>query len=483
MSSLIDDKIPNEGVFLRSIKKINNKSFNCSFTSSTNNIYKDWSSDILFNQKKLRKTLSDCHILMPKFDAYIYIHNTNSDSSQYPIHEFTLKLNKKKSAKELMTQTPYKSDIINYDEVIDEFLLDIDDGCDDEYDIENCIKNKNNNNITKSLNNFKQSCISDLIKFCKKNVKSHCYNTIFSLQKSIIESEEIDMLNAYNSLNRFLVVVVGNFVFNEYDYFYTILDIDFNNTIDFLLHINQRYNDNSYHNVIHAIDVFYTMHCMIKNNNLEKILSPKQIYILLISSLMHDIEHIGCTNKFLIETEHELYKKFPTDSPLEDLHIHTIKEVLEKSDFKHLIQFKNEKDEYTFNIIPDLIYSTNLANQSKIIRNHIEALLKPDNHEHRINKLMCLLIHAADIGSFTKSFHIHKKWALLINVEMKDNKSKFVEIKIKDFADSQIWFILNLVHPIYNQLDKDKYMTYMEKSLFNIDRNVNIWRSYCKKKF
>ena len=66
--------------------------------------------------------------------------------------------------------------------------------------------------------------------------------------------------------------------------------------------------ENSYHNAIHALDVTHAMIYLIHGGELRKKLDPVDLYAAVFSAAVHDLDHGGVSNKFLIATKDPLVR-------------------------------------------------------------------------------------------------------------------------------------------------------------------------------
>ena len=74
---------------------------------------------------------------------------------------------------------------------------------------------------------------------------------------------------------------------------------------DFILTINLQYQNNLYHNSMHAIDVTNSTAFFLENG-LDKQLDDFEAVCLIISSLAHDIGHPGLNNGFMMSNRCKL---------------------------------------------------------------------------------------------------------------------------------------------------------------------------------
>ena len=74
----------------------------------------------------------------------------------------------------------------------------------------------------------------------------------------------------------------------------------------FLLEMSGRYNSNPYHNFPHAVDVTQTVYRVVMVPGLNLVLSPLEIFAMLVAAIGHDVGHPGVNNAFLVKIKHEL---------------------------------------------------------------------------------------------------------------------------------------------------------------------------------
>ena len=81
------------------------------------------------------------------------------------------------------------------------------------------------------------------------------------------------------------------------------------------------FKENPYHNVIHILDSMQGLHFMLKAGNIKKHLKRQDLFAVLTACLMHDFEHPGYTNQFVIRTKHPLAIRYSDQSVLENHHL------------------------------------------------------------------------------------------------------------------------------------------------------------------
>ncbi|GFR48408.1 hypothetical protein Agub_g10302 [Astrephomene gubernaculifera] len=88
-----------------------------------------------------------------------------------------------------------------------------------------------------------------------------------------------------------------------------------------LRHIEAGYNDNPYHNAVHAADVLQTLHVIIHGAQMHvNYLDHLGLLAAYFAAIVHDYGHPGLTNDFLVSTSDPLAVRYNDRSPLENHH-------------------------------------------------------------------------------------------------------------------------------------------------------------------
>ena len=90
---------------------------------------------------------------------------------------------------------------------------------------------------------------------------------------------------------------------------------------NFITAIESGYLDNPYHNSAHAADVLNGCHHFVQALNFKSVITTQQMFSLLIAAAIHDFEHPGVSNNFLVKTQHELAVRYNDDSVCERMHV------------------------------------------------------------------------------------------------------------------------------------------------------------------
>jgi hypothetical protein len=93
--------------------------------------------------------------------------------------------------------------------------------------------------------------------------------------------------------------------------------------LSFLQKIESIYNLCPYHNAMHGADAMRNIHYFMVSSDIGKHLTPLEKFASLIAGAVHDVQHPGFNNQFLINTEDPLAMTYNDTSPLENMHCAT----------------------------------------------------------------------------------------------------------------------------------------------------------------
>ncbi|KAL0276529.1 UNVERIFIED_CONTAM: hypothetical protein PYX00_004084 [Menopon gallinae] len=176
---------------------------------------------------------------------------------------------------------------------------------------------------------------------------------------------------------------------------------------EFALLARKSYRQNPYHNFAHAFTVFHCAFNIIVKN-------PKKFTMiektgLLIATLLHDSDHFGYTNTFLVMTGNWLAKLYE-ESCLEHHHIDMCMMFIEITNL--FVRIAPEEIQELRRLIEQLILSTDPVSHFKV-RGFLANLIKTgafewENYEHRL-AYMENIMACADLSGQCKPFSVVKQ--------------------------------------------------------------------------
>lgn len=113
------------------------------------------------------------------------------------------------------------------------------------------------------------------------------------------------------------------------------LEIDIDTFLRFITKIQHGYRDVAYHNKTHAADLSQTAYFCCKTADAETILKLDNLDMaaILIGGAIHDHEHPGVNNVFLVDTSDELAVRYNDISVLENHHVASSFKLLKNKEF------------------------------------------------------------------------------------------------------------------------------------------------------
>ncbi|XP_059156057.1 dual specificity calcium/calmodulin-dependent 3',5'-cyclic nucleotide phosphodiesterase 1B-like isoform X2 [Physella acuta] len=197
----------------------------------------------------------------------------------------------------------------------------------------------------------------------------------------------------------------------------------------FIIQVEKHYRRNPYHNASHAADVLQTANCIIKKTGFITLLNKLELMCMLVTAIVHDIEHTGTNNNFHNNSNSELSKLYVV-SILENHHLRVGLRML--AEFKILNALDKDKfQEFKF-MLTTMILSTDMANHFLLITNVKLMLLTSTKCKSRIRiqRIMMFMLHAADISNPAKPWNVHKVWVSLLCEEFFAQGDKEKELKL-----------------------------------------------------
>uniref|UniRef100_A0A914HDP9 Phosphodiesterase n=1 Tax=Globodera rostochiensis TaxID=31243 RepID=A0A914HDP9_GLORO len=244
-------------------------------------------------------------------------------------------------------------------------------------------------------------------------------------------------------------------------------DINSGTLINYLLHLEHHYRNNPYHNQIHGADVAQSMGVLIATPALEGVFSDLEVLAAIIAAAIHDVDHPGFTNQYLINTNNELAIMYNDESVLEQHHLAVAFKLLQDRDCDFLAGISKKQRQSFRKMVIEMVLATDMSKHMTLLadlKSMVEAkkvsgtdtLL--DKYQDRILVLRSA-IHLADLSNPTKPIDLYRQWneRILEEYWRQGDREKQLGLEISPMCDrgnvtvekSQIGFIDFIVHPLY----------------------------------
>ncbi|KAA0189427.1 Phosphodiesterase, partial [Fasciolopsis buskii] len=247
-----------------------------------------------------------------------------------------------------------------------------------------------------------------------------------------------------------------------------IFSIDPATLVRYLVRVEQNYHaDVPYHNSLHATDVIQTSHFLLQAEPLEDVFSDLEILAVLFASVIHDVDHPGLTNQFLINTGHDLALQYNDTSVLENHHLYVAFKLLNEPECDLFASLTAKKRQTLRRMVIELVLATDMSKHMSLLadlRTMVETkkvsgsgMLNLDNYSDRI-QILQNMIHCADLSNPAKPLRLNRKWTgrLMEEFFRQGDKERTLKLEISPMCDresvavekSQVSFIDFVAHPL-----------------------------------
>jgi len=267
------------------------------------------------------------------------------------------------------------------------------------------------------------------------------------------------------------------------------LPIDMNNLTRFLLTIQSGYKDTPFHNALHAADVTHGTAYFMSQAAVFKQLTALDLYCMLIGAAMHDFEHPGYNNAFLVAQRHDIAILYNDSSVLENFHLASAWKLM-LGDQK-MNPFAGFSDEQYGEARATMVHSI-LGTDMKFHFDHLTkfktrlnagAFDEPERKDVRLLLAMCL--HAADVSNPAKRWDLSAEWACRVmeeffrqgerEAELGMPVSPFMDRDKTDIAKCQCGFISILIKPFFEEWAA--FLGTEHRHIFtNVEDNIKVWK-------
>lgn len=307
-------------------------------------------------------------------------------------------------------------------------------------------------------------------------IDSYLKNSLLKVDKLSFNIFELQEISHHNELS-----LLCPYLLNSYDLF-SIEQIDRSKFDSFIKQIQAGYNSEiPYHNSTHAADVLQAVHYFIKTCKCREFinLTSSDIAISLISAAIHDFQHQGFNNSFLINSSDYLAVLYNDRSVLENHHVASSFKLLEESGNNFFAGMQRETVRDYRNRMIEMVLATDFSKHFKELGKFKLVFGKNADNASSKGTLMKMLIHAADISNSMRTWKVYHKWAhkVLDEFFMQGDKERDMGLKISplcdrhtvSFSKSQIGFIDLFIDPIVKTLKE--LMPRFEKCEKNVVEN------------
>uniref|UniRef100_A0A8C6V5A4 Phosphodiesterase n=1 Tax=Neogobius melanostomus TaxID=47308 RepID=A0A8C6V5A4_9GOBI len=260
--------------------------------------------------------------------------------------------------------------------------------------------------------------------------------------------------------NRPLTVIM-NTIFQERDLLKT-FKIPLDTFITYLMTLEDHYHaDVAYHNNIHAADVTQSTHVLLSTPALEAVFTDLEILAAIFASAIHDVDHPGVSNQFLINTNSELALMYNDSSVLENHHLAVGFKLLQEENCDIFQNLTKKQRQSLRKMVIDIVLATDMSKHMNLLadlKTMVETkkvtssgVLLLDNYSDRIQVL--------SVFNPTKPLQLYRQWTDRIMEEFfsQGDRERERGMEISPMCDkhnasvekTQVGFIDYIVHPLW----------------------------------
>ncbi|KAI0979393.1 hypothetical protein GJ496_001549 [Pomphorhynchus laevis] len=210
-----------------------------------------------------------------------------------------------------------------------------------------------------------------------------------------------DSWNLDESLKPAMAVAMFRDLFPDYD-------IDEETLIRFIITIRKNYRMTKYHNWCHAFTVANSTYAILKKISANhQYLKPYERLGLYISSLCHDLDHIGKTNSYMVKSGTTLGNLYAM-STMENHHFNRAVTILQQDSCNILKNLKSAELRVMLTRLKHCILSTDLEVHFKHLKEFRQTLSTREfdcNREEDRKYLMSLIMTTSDLSANFKPFN------------------------------------------------------------------------------
>ncbi|XP_062813152.1 dual specificity calcium/calmodulin-dependent 3',5'-cyclic nucleotide phosphodiesterase 1A isoform X2 [Anolis carolinensis] len=232
--------------------------------------------------------------------------------------------------------------------------------------------------------------------------------------------------------------------------------------ISFTSALEAGYNkyQNTYHNSVHATDVTQTVHTILLHTGIMHWFTDLEILAFIFGTSIHDYDHPGTTNHFHVATRSETAILYNDKSVLENHHVSAVYHLMQSDEMNILVNLTAEEWRELRHLVIEMILATDMTQHFHHM-NCMKRILQNEQQVKRIHKdkVMAMIVHAADISHPAKPWHLHQKWSEAVMEEFFNQGDKEAALglpisslcdrKTINIAESQIGFLDIIIKPFF----------------------------------
>jgi hypothetical protein len=292
------------------------------------------------------------------------------------------------------------------------------------------------------------------------------------------------------SSNIVLCSVIGRLFDNMFDL--AEIGVDSSTMSRFIIEVGKNYHDRPFHNLQHAACVTHFAYMLINATKARDDLKPFQLFGILVSAVVHDVDHPGNTNLFEINSSSELALRYNDQSVLENHHCSTAFRLMRKPNMQILGNLPKAMAVDIRKIVISCVMATDMAVHFELIDETKKRAMDGWNFSEAKDQSLLgkILLHAADLSNPVRPFQMTRRWAERISMEFNDQVTREQALGMpvlgfmmtpdeKAFCKNETGFASFVVAPMWRAIA----MLYPDLSFLvaQLDSNLLTWKATLEK--
>jgi len=240
-----------------------------------------------------------------------------------------------------------------------------------------------------------------------------------------------------------------------------IVGINISKLSSFIQEVESSYGDNPYHNKLHGADVVHSSFNFLQSICLQQNLDVVHRFTLLFASAVHDFNHPGVGNDFLVNTGSKIATTYNDTSVLENWHTSQAFSLLKKPEFNFLEKVEAPIKAIIRGNTIQAVLMTDMKRHGEHVKQLQQYIERRENPSEFVDpqKLISHALHLSDLSHPTKRFDIHMEWSTRLTKEFLKQGDRELELGMEPGAlfdrrkvnmeKGQIGFIDFIILPLW----------------------------------
>nr|CAK6928380.1 unnamed protein product [Fasciola hepatica] len=232
--------------------------------------------------------------------------------------------------------------------------------------------------------------------------------------------------------------------------------------------VEDHYRAVTYHNRVHAADVVQSTHVLLNAPALSSVFTDLEVLAVLFACAVHDVDHPGLTNQYLINSNDHLAIMYNDASVLENHHLAVAFQLLNRSGCDMFENLAKKQRLSLRRMTIDMVLATDMSKHMSLLadlKTMVETkkvagsgILTLDNYSDRM-QILQNMIHCSDLSNPTKPLALYRQWTKRIMEELfrQGDREREKGMELSPMCDrntaseekTQVSFIDYIVHPLW----------------------------------